>query len=115
MKKIGVSENMVICVTVLHQDIQFFVRFGRGRGDQVSSFAVHIKGVRQGCSVSTPLFNVFFIYTVECIEVEGLKVRAVTGLNIFINSIAESFDMEGASCHGGRSVKYFYIYYCRVF
>jgi len=56
MKNIGVSENMVICVTILLRDIHFFVRFGR---KVVSSFAMHIKGVRQGRGVSTSLFDIF--------------------------------------------------------
>ena len=37
-------ENMVICVKILLRDIHFSVRFV---GNEVSSFAMHIKGVRQ--------------------------------------------------------------------
>ena len=32
----------------------------------------------------------------------------IRGLNIFITNIAESVDIEGASCPVGRSIKYFY-------
>jgi hypothetical protein len=44
---------------------------------------MHIKGKRKGCGVSTSLVNILFNYTVECIEVEGLKVSVVRGLNSF--------------------------------
>ena len=74
----------------------------------MSSFAMYIKGVRQGRGVSNSLFHTFFNYTVEIIEIEGLKFRVMRGLNIFITKIAQIVDIEGASCPGGRSIKYFY-------
>jgi hypothetical protein len=99
-------ENMVICVKILLRDIRTLFR--EVCGERGVQFCHAYKRGKTGSDLSTSLFNIFFNYTVECIEIEWLKVTAMRGLNIFINIISEIVDIERASCPGCRSIKYFY-------
>jgi hypothetical protein len=52
----GVSERYVSYLSKLYEGSKFCVRCG---DNEVSSFVTQTKGVRQGCSLSPYLFNIF--------------------------------------------------------
>jgi hypothetical protein len=55
-RKKGVSDNMVECIKKMYNDTKFCVKCG---GDKVTDFVKERRGVRQGCSLSLYLFNIF--------------------------------------------------------
>jgi hypothetical protein len=56
MRTKGVSERMVSCLSNMCEGIKFCVRCGN---NEVTNFVTQTKGVRQGCSLSPYLFNIF--------------------------------------------------------
>jgi hypothetical protein len=52
----GVSERMASCLSNMYEGITFCVRCGN---NEVKNFLTQTKGVRQGCSLSPHLFNIF--------------------------------------------------------
>jgi hypothetical protein len=58
MRMKGVSKRMVSCFSNMYEGIKFCVRCGN---NEVTNFVTQTKGVRQGCSLSPYLFNIFII------------------------------------------------------
>jgi hypothetical protein len=56
MRRKGVSERMVSCLSNMYEGIKFRVRCGNNK---VTDFVTQTKGVRQGCSLSPYLFKIF--------------------------------------------------------
>jgi hypothetical protein len=56
MRKKGVSENMVTCVKKMYEGIKFCVKC---EGDNLTNLVEQRRWVRQGCSLSPHLFNIF--------------------------------------------------------
>jgi hypothetical protein len=56
MRKKGVSDNMVECIKNMYDDTKFYVKCG---GNEVTDFVEQRRGVRQGCSLTIYLFNIF--------------------------------------------------------
>jgi hypothetical protein len=55
LKRKGVSDNME-CIKKMFHDTKFCVKCG---GDEVTDFIEERRGVRQGCSLSPCVFNIF--------------------------------------------------------
>jgi hypothetical protein len=65
MRKKGVSVNMVRCIKKLYEGIKFCVKCD---GDNVTDFVEHRREVRQGCSLSPNLFNIFIHEMIDYIS-----------------------------------------------
>jgi hypothetical protein len=68
MRSIGVSENMVNCIRIMYEGTKFCVKCGE---NEVTTFAPQTRGVRQGCSLSSYLFNIFINDIMEYINVDN--------------------------------------------
>jgi hypothetical protein len=74
MRRIGVSENMVNCIRIIYEGTKFCVKCGE---NEVTTFALQTRGVRQGCSLSPYLFNIFIKGVMEYINVDSSHAPSI--------------------------------------
>jgi hypothetical protein len=53
MRRIGIRENIVNCIKIMYEGTKFCVKCGE---NEVRTFALQMRGVRQGCGLSPYLF-----------------------------------------------------------
>jgi hypothetical protein len=108
MRKKGVSDNMVQCINKMYDYNKFCVKCG---GDEVTDFVKQRRGVRQGCSLSLYLFNIFIDGIMHCISKGNVHVpvigkMSITGLMSEDNLAIGSFTVFGLQRGTDQTVKH---------
>jgi hypothetical protein len=108
MRKKCVSDNMVERIKKMYDDTKFCVKFS---GDEVTDFVEQRRGVRQGCSLSPYLFNIFIDDIMEHIS-EGnvhapvIGKMSIPGLMFAADLAIGSFTVNGLKRGTDQIVKY---------
>jgi hypothetical protein len=103
-----VSDNMVECIKKIYDDTKFCVKCG---GDEVTDFVQQIRGVRQGCSLSPNLFNIFIDDIIDNISKDNVHAQVIGKMSIPVLIFADdlaigSFTENGLQRGIDQIVKY---------
>jgi hypothetical protein len=107
MRRIGVGENMANCIKIMYECTKFCMKCGENK---VTTFAPQTRGVRQGCSLSQYLFNIFINDNMEYINVDNSNApsigQTIPGL-LFADDLAVlSFTSNGLQKEIDQIVRY---------
>jgi hypothetical protein len=96
-KKKGVSDNMVECIMKMYDDTKLCMKCG---GDEVTDFVEQRRGVKQECSLSPCLFNIFIDDFLDYISEGNVHAPVIGKMSIPELLFADDFVIGSFTVNG---------------